>query len=93
MCLGLKEAKDYLHKMRCAVGSHLIDPDSIYSGLSGHLRFARECGYALNDFGKLGQEHILHASYGEIYVIGCNLKPLLDAKEWINEMRKSIKNK
>ena len=74
--------------MRSAVGRHLNDPDSIYYGKDGHLRLARECGYALNDFYETGQREILSGSYGMIYVIGCNLKPILDAKEWINEMGK-----
>ena len=75
-------------KMRSAVGRHLNDPDSIYYGKDGHLRLARECGYALNDFCETGQREILSGSYGMIYVIGCNLKPILDAKEWINKMEK-----
>lgn len=90
MKLGVTEAKEYLSNMRNAVcnNNKLIDPDSIYSGKEGHLRLARECGYALNDFNEEGEREILHGSYSSIYVIGCDLKPLLDAKEWINEMLK-----
>lgn len=88
--LSIDKAKDYIHNMRNAVGCHLINPDSVYFGKEGHLRFARECGYALNDFDKQGQEEILHGSYSGIYVIGCNLKPLLDASEWTKEMRKQL---
>lgn len=88
---GTEAAKDYMYKMRQAVGTHLINPDSMYFGKQGHLRFAREFGYGLNDFDKDGQNTILHGSYSSVYVIGCNLKPLLDAKEWIGEMRKQIK--
>lgn len=91
MKAGVTEARDYLNKMRNAIGDHLINPDSVYYGKDGNLRLARECGYALNDFNNEGQQEILHSSYGMIYVIGCNLKPLLDAKEWINEMSKQIK--
>lgn len=91
MKYGIKEANEYMQKMRGAIGSHLIDLNGVYTGKQGHLRLARECGYALNDFDKQGQEQILHSSYGGIYVIGCNLKPMLDAKEWIAEMRKQIK--
>jgi len=91
MKAGVTEARDYLNKMRNAIGYHLINPDSVYYGKDGNLRLARECGYALNDFNNEGQQEILHSSYGMIYVIGCNLKPLLDAKEWINEMSKQIK--
>lgn len=83
---GIKEAEDYMSKMRSAVAHHLNNPDSIYYGREGHLRLARECGAALNDFDSAGQKAILSVSYGMIYVSGCNLKPILDAKEWISEM-------
>jgi hypothetical protein len=88
--LGINSAKDYMHNMRNALGCHLINPDSVYYGKEGHLRFARECGYDLNDFNQQGQDEILHGSYSGIYVIGCHLKPLLDASEWITEMRVQI---
>ena len=84
---GIKEAEDYMSKMRSAVGHHLNNPDSIHYGKDGHLRLARECGVALNDFDGAGQKAILSGSYGMIYVSGCNLKPILDAKEWISEMQ------
>ena len=46
--------------------------------------------YGKNEnFDKAGQAHILHGSYSVIYVSGCLLRPILDAKEWMNEMRKS----
>ena len=85
---GIKEANEYMAKMRSAVGRHLNDPDSIYYGKDGHLQLARECGYALNDFDETGQREILSGSYGMIYVTGCVLKPILDAKEWVEEMKK-----
>lgn len=88
---GIKEAEVFMSKMREAVGVHLINPDSIYYGKDGHLRFARECGVALNDFDEAGQKEILSSSYGMIYVIGCKLKPILDAKEWTSEMEKGKK--
>lgn len=87
---GKVEALDYMYRMRNAVGTHLINPDDIYAGKEGHLRFARECGCALNDFNEEGQQEILHGSYSSIYVIGCNLKPILDAGEWISEMRTQL---
>ena len=91
MKAGVTEAREYLHNIKNAIGDHLINPDSAYYGKDGNLRLARECGYALNDFNTEGQQEILHSSYGMIYVIGCNLKPILDAKEWITEMSKQIK--
>ena len=87
---GVKEAEEYMQNMRSAVVQHLNNPNSIYFGREGHLRLARECGVALNDFNETGQRAILSGSYGMIYVTGCNLKPILDAKEWINEMRSTM---
>ena len=85
---GIKEANEYMAKMGSVVGRHLNDPDSIYYGKDGHLRLARECGYALNDFDETGQREILSGSYEMVYVTGCVLKPILDAKEWVEEMKK-----
>jgi hypothetical protein len=82
------KAKTYLENMDSAITDHLINPESIYSGRAGHLRFAREVGYALNDFSEDDQNDILHSSYSRLYVKHCNLKPVLSAKEWMNEMRK-----
>lgn len=87
---GKEKAIDYMQKMRSAVGTHLIDPESIYYGREGHLRLAREFGYGLNDFNEDGKQEILHGSYSVVYVTGCYLKPILNAKEWIEEMRKQI---
>jgi hypothetical protein len=44
---GITEAKEYMTKMRSVSSRHLNNPNSIYYGKDGHLRFARECGYAL----------------------------------------------
>lgn len=87
---GKEKANDYMQRMRSAVGMRLLDPNGIYYGREGHLRLAREFGYGLNDFNEEGKQEILHGSYSSVYVIGCNLKPILDAKEWIEEMRKQI---
>lgn len=84
---GIEDAGKYLFAMRNAVGVHLINPNSIYYGKKGHLRLARECGYAHLDFNEAGQRVILSASYGAIYVTGCQLKPLLSAQQWISAMR------
>ena len=85
------KAKKYLDDMDNAIGTLLIEPDSIYSGREGHKRFAKECGYALNDFDETDKVEITSASYGKLYVKHCNLKPILDAKEWIGIMNAQIK--
>ena len=86
-----EKARKYISDMASGVKMQLSNPNSLYYGLEGHKRLARECGYALNDFDKEGQDTILKTSYSALYVRGCNLKPLLDAKEWIGIMRKQIK--
>ena len=85
-------AHKYMHAVSNAIGDKLINPDGIYYGREGHLRLARECGYALNDFQGKDRSDILHSSYSVIYVKGCNLKPLLSAKEWAEEMLKGVSN-
>ncbi len=82
----IDKAKEYLNKMYLAIGDKLVNPDSIYSGKEGHLRLARETGYALSDFTEKGRDEVLKSSYSSIYVRGTNLKPILDAKEWTDEM-------
>ena len=82
----MEKAQEYLNNMYNAIGTLLIEPDTLYSNREGHLRLARECGIALDDFNKNEREHILKSSYGSLYVRGCNLKPILGNKEWVNEM-------
>lgn len=87
------KAKRYLDNMDNVIGTLLIEPDGIYSGREGHERFARECGYALNDFGESDRAEIASASYGKLYVKHCNLKPILDAKQWIGIMMAQVKHR
>lgn len=91
----INNVQKYITDMRNAVcfNNRLINPNSIYYGIEGHKRLAREIGYALNDFSEKEQKKILHSSYSSIYVIGCNLKPLLDASEWIKILSSQIKEK
>lgn len=84
----MNEAMDYMREMRNAIGTKLIDPDFwIYNGKEGHERFAREFGYALNDFSEKEQYDILQGSYSSVYVIACRLKPILNANEWIAQLK------
>ena len=88
-----EQAQKYIDAMDSAIGGKLIDPDSIFYGRAGHKRLAREFGYALNDFDERDQRELLSASYGRLYVKHCNLKPILDAKEWIGIAKSRIKEK
>lgn len=87
------KAKKYLSNMDSAIGDKLINPSSIYYGPEGHARFARECGYALNDFSEQDRTEIVSTSYGRLYVKHCNLKPIFDAKEWITILMREIVKK
>lgn len=80
----MKKSNEYMRGIKEACGTELIEPEGLYCGREGHLRLARECGYALNDFTEKEQDNILKSSYSTIYVIACHLKPILDAKEWID---------
>jgi len=71
-----------------ACGVQLIS-NGLYSGREGHLRLAREIGYALRDFSREEQTEIIKSSYSTIYVRACFLKPILDAKDWIGEIIKA----
>lgn len=83
----------YMNNICNACGTKLIDNSiHLYSGKQGHLRFARECGYALNNFKKEEQDEILKSSYSIIYIRACFLKPILDGKEWIEKMLKGKNN-
>ena len=86
-----ERAQEYMDGMDFAIGGKLIDPDSIFYGRAGHERMAREFGYDLNDFNEHDQRELLSASYGRLYVKHCNLKPILDAKEWIGIAKSRIK--
>ena len=84
------KANNYIYEMKNAIGNKLIEP-GLYEGRDGHLKLAREIGYALTDFNDEEIKHIKGSSYGGIYVIGCNLKPILDAKEWIEGLTEGHK--
>ena len=69
---------------------NLMNPDCMYYGKQGALRLAREYGYGLAAWGEHEYNDEVGASYGKLLVRLSNLKPPIDAKEWIGEIRKSI---
>lgn len=83
--------KEYMDNIRSSVSTKLIEPAGLYSGRNGHIRFAHEVGYALNDFDKEGQKELLQCSYSSIYARACFLKPILDAGEWVKLMKSQRK--
>lgn len=87
----MKKANDYMNNIKNALGNKLIEPDGMYEGKEGHLKLAKEVGYALADFNDKEIKHIIGSSYSSIYVIGCYLKPILDAKDWVAGLENGYK--
>lgn len=77
---------DWMGRVARAAIRHTFD-DGIYAGRAGAIRLARECGPALLDFPD-GIKQI-HSTYSGICVIAYNLKPPIDAKEWLTTMREA----
>ena len=67
--------------------------DGMYVGEEGAKRFAREVGASLPDFSKEENDlrDMMSGTYSAICVIAYNLKPPIDAKLWLEEMRKGIR--
>lgn len=86
-----EKLKTYISNMRRVVPFCLANSEGLYVGIEGHRRLARECGYAMNDFSEAEQKEFMQSSYSVIYVAGCGLRPLLDAKEWIELIKSQIK--
>lgn len=78
----MERVKNYMTRLKNATGTKLIESDGLYSGLEGHLRFAREIGVVLSDFSKEEQKYLLDNSYN-FYVALTSIKPLLNLKEWL----------
>ena len=78
---------EYISAMRSCSMYHLKAENSLYGYTKeGHLKYAREVGYALKDFDKSYVLKQLGSLYSRIYVINCCLKPILDSDEWYNAL-------
>ena len=91
-----QEWMDRMHSACKANNGQLIngawaDTDDPKNHKERHLSFARDFGYALNDFDAAAQREILTGSYSRVYVRACNLKPALNAKEWISALKAGLK--
>lgn len=78
----------WMRKTANTAQRHLNDGE-YYGGKDGHMRFAKACGIAVYDFGEYGEKNI-GSTYGAVYVIACGLKPILNAKEWIDGIWQGI---
>ena len=81
--------RHWMRSIASAAISHCLDPEGVYFGPDGAKRLARECGYAIPDFtlNKREQDDLISMTYSTICVIAYNLKPPIDASDWLGEMR------
>lgn len=79
----------YVTAVRNAAKRHCIAENGIYSGKNGALRLGREFGYGLGDFGQVGYDEI-QSTYPALCVISYDLKPPVDASEWIAAVREGF---
>lgn len=84
-------ALEYTHNLLQALFSNYENVMQLYSGREGALRLAREYGYGLNDSPENERNEMIQSSYGYLCVRFYNLKPPINAKEWVNEIRTKIK--
>jgi hypothetical protein len=89
----MSTASEYTDRLYSAVTfnlGNLISPGCIHHGRKGALRLARGYGYGLADFAPEEAQRELITSYSKLCVRAYQLKPPIDAKEWINEASKSM---
>lgn len=79
----------WMRSVASAAMHQCLDPDGLYYGSEGCKRLARECGYAIPDFSqdKRTQDDYISLTYSTICVTAYNLKPPIDAKDWLDNMR------
>lgn len=79
---------EWMVRTRIAASRHCYG-DGIFAGVEGAKRFARECGPALLDFedAKHSAESLAQNTYSGICVIAYQLRPPIDAKEWLKNIR------
>ena len=79
---------DWMSTMAQVAMRHCLNEGGLYYGVEGAKRFARECGPALLDFP--GGERNAGSTYSGICVRAYDLKPPIDAKAWLMELRKGM---
>ena len=77
---------EWMRTAASAAMRHCHDEDALFYGVDGAKRFGREIGPALLDFPDAEPS----ATYSGICVIAYNLKPPIDAREWLNSVREGM---
>ena len=81
----MREFSEWMRSVADAAMPHCVEGgDEFYLGVEGAKRMARECGPAIWDF---KAEKEIGSTYSGICVIAYSLKPPIDAKTWITEVR------
>lgn len=87
--MGNDSFQSWMRLIASSAMRHCHDADGIYYGPEGCRRLARECGYAIPDFtlNRDEQNSLMSSTYSCICVIAYNLKPPIDSKDWLKNMR------
>ena len=89
---GGNKLSDYIKNVQQALAIARSNTH-IYEGIDGALRLAREIGYCLRDSDDKEAKDYFDRSYNEICVIGYDLKPPVNKKEWDAEVLRKWKRK
>lgn len=79
----IKTAMEYTKEIGQAILINIANGCNLYLGKEGCLRLAKEYGYGLKDYPEKERRDAMQSSYSIICVKGYNLKPPVDAKEWV----------
>ena len=87
-----EQAIDYANRV---LNAWKVNPynRTFYAGKEGAERFAREFGYGLNDFELTEKDlkDVIQSTYSILCVRAYDLKPPIDAKQWVKQINSQIK--
>ena len=80
---------DWMSSIAHISARHCLDPESVYHGVDGCKRLAKECGCAIPDFtlDEKEQDNLISSTYSAICVIAYGLNPPVNANKWFEWMR------
>lgn len=89
------KAKQYLDNIYRAMRANGYNLRELYAGKSGALRLAREIGFGFNDSLREGEslksiKSAAQDSYSMLCIRFYQLKPPVDAKDWIKTMLSQV---
>jgi hypothetical protein len=89
----METSREYMLKLKEAIQSNYQNWRSHnYTDLPGQKKFAREFGFGLNDFKDRKEvEDTIKSSYSTLYICLFGMSPLMNAKEWMDEIRSELR--